>query len=142
MLSEVLPVVHNLYYYLLLLYYKLLYREDCLMCCPSNKVIKSVSNTFPQLSEDCTETSYATLHKEWYPSMSKWFIKPPFTPYREQPRSTRIVAVHPRPAFSATKQKITLQSVLINKPKFLKVAPCRKIRKIVIPRSMAVEALS
>ena len=38
--------------------------------------------------------------------------------------------------------QVTLQSVLINKAKFLKATRHAKIRKIVIPRSMAVEALS
>ena len=38
--------------------------------------------------------------------------------------------------------KITLQPVLINKSKFLKVTHCSEIRKIKIPRSMVVEALS
>ena len=38
--------------------------------------------------------------------------------------------------------KITLQQVLISKSKFLKAPHCTKIRKIEIPRSMVVEALS
>ena len=38
--------------------------------------------------------------------------------------------------------KITLQPVLINKSKFLKATHCTEIRKIELPRSMAVEALS
>ena len=38
--------------------------------------------------------------------------------------------------------KVTLQPVLINKSKFLKATHCTKIRKIEIPRSMVVEALS
>ena len=38
--------------------------------------------------------------------------------------------------------KITLQPVLINKSKFLKVTHCTEIRKTEIPRSMVVEALS
>ena len=45
------------------------------------------------------------LYKQWHRPMSKWFIKPPCSIlYREQPRSTRIVAAYLRPAFSATKQ--------------------------------------
>ena len=40
--------------------------------------------------------------------------------YQEQPRSTRIVVAYPRPAFLATKWQITLQSVLINRSKFVK----------------------
>ena len=38
--------------------------------------------------------------------------------------------------------QITLQPVLINKSKFLKATHCLKIRKIEIPRSMVMEALS
>ena len=38
--------------------------------------------------------------------------------------------------------RITLQSVLINKPKFSKAIHHTKINKIEIPRSTAVEALS
>ena len=38
--------------------------------------------------------------------------------------------------------KITLQPVLINKSKSLKATQCTEIRKIEIPRSMVVEALS
>ena len=43
-------------------------------------------------------------------------------PYREQPRSSRIVVAYPRPAFSATKwtNHAIIQSVFINKTKFLK----------------------
>ena len=37
---------------------------------------------------------------------------------------------------------ITLQPVLINNPKFLEATHCTEIRKIEIPRSMVVEALS
>ena len=38
--------------------------------------------------------------------------------------------------------QITLQSVLIKKPKFLKATRHAEIRKIEIPRSMVMEALS
>ena len=44
--------------------------------------------------------SYAPL-QAWHRPMSKRFINF-LTPYREQPRSTRIVAAYPRLAFSAT----------------------------------------
>ena len=65
-----------------------------------------------------------------------------FTPYREQPRSTRIVVAYPRPAFSATNRTNTSQPVSINNSKFLKATHRTKIKKIKIPRSMVVEALS
>ena len=63
-------------------------------------------------------------------------------PYREQRRSIRIVVAYPRPEFPATKRIIYAPISLINKSKFLKATHRTKIRKIEIPRSMMVEALS
>ena len=85
--------------------------------------------------------SYATL-QAMAPTNSKTVHQTSFTPYREQPRSTRIVVAYPRPAFSATNRTNTFQPVLINNSKFLKATHRTKIRKIEIPRSMVVEALS
>ena len=65
------------------------------------------------------------------------------TPYREQPRSTRIVVAYRRPVFSATKRaNYAPTSFDINKSKFLKATHCTKIRKMEIPRSVVAEALS
>ena len=88
-----------------------------------------------------TTKSYATL-QAMAPTNNKTVHQTSFTPYREQPRSTRIVVAYPRPAFSATNRTNTFQPVLINKSKFLKATYRTKIRKIEIPRSMVVEALS
>ena len=85
--------------------------------------------------------SYATL-KAMAPTNNKTVHQTSFTPYREQPRSTRIVVAYPRPAFSATNRTNTFQPVLINNSKFLKATHRTKIRKIEIPRSVVVEALS
>ena len=86
--------------------------------------------------------SYATL-QAMAPTNNKTVHQTSFTPYyREQPRSTRIVFAYPRPAFSATNRTNTFQPVLINISKFLKATHRTKIRKIEIPRSMVVEALS
>ena len=85
--------------------------------------------------------SYATL-QAMAPTNSKTVHQTSFTPYREQPRSTRIVVAYPRPAFSATNRTNTFQPVLINNSKFLKATHRTKIRKIEIPRSVVVEALS
>ena len=85
---------------------------------------------------------YATL-QAMAPTNNKTVNQTSFTPYREQPRSTRIVVAYPRPAFSATNRtKNTFQPVLINNSKFLEATHRSKIRKIEIPRSMVVEALS
>ena len=85
--------------------------------------------------------SYATL-QAMAPTNNKTVHQTSFTPYREHPRSTRIVVAYPRPAFSATNRTNTFQPVLINNSKFLKATHRTKIRKIEIPRSMVVEALS
>ena len=81
--------------------------------------------------------SYATLQAMALTNR-KTVHQTSFTPYREQPRSTRIVVTYPRPAFSATNRTNTL----INNSKFLRATHRTKIRKIEIPRSMVVEALS
>ena len=57
--------------------------------------------------------SYATL-QAMAPTNIKTVHQTPFTPYREQPRSTRIVVAYPRPAFSATNRTNAFQPVLIN----------------------------
>ena len=85
--------------------------------------------------------SYTTL-QAMAPTNDKTVHQTSFTPYREQPRSTRIVFAYPRPAFSATNRTNTFQPVLINNSKFIKATHRTKIRKIEIPRSMVVEALS
>ena len=85
--------------------------------------------------------SYATL-QAMAPTNNKTVHPTSFAPYREQPRSTRIVVAYPRPAFSATNRTNTFQPVLVNNSKFLKATHRTKIRKIEIPRSMVVEALS
>ena len=85
--------------------------------------------------------SYATL-QAMAPTIIKTVHQTSFTPYREQPRSTRIFVAYPRPAFSATNRTNTFQPVLINNSKFLKATHRTKIRTNEIPRSMVVEALS
>ena len=62
------------------------------------------------------------------PTNSKRVHQTPFTPYREKPRSTRIVVAYPRPAFSATNRTNTFRSVLINNSKFVKATHRTKIR--------------
>ena len=85
--------------------------------------------------------SNATL-QAMAPTNNKTVHQTSFIPYREQPRSTRIVVAYLRPAFSATKRTSAFQPVLINNSKFLKATHRTKIRKIEIPKSMVVEALS
>ena len=47
---------------------------------------------------------YATV-QAMAPTNNKTVHQTSFTPYREQPRSTRIVVAYPRPAFSATNRR-------------------------------------
>ena len=79
--------------------------------------------------------SYATLQAMALTN-NKTVHQTSFTPYREQPRSTRIVVAYPRPAFSAANRTNSFQPVLINNSKFLKATHRTKVRKVEIPRSM------
>ena len=74
---------------------------------------------------------YATL-QAMTPTNNKTVHQTSFTPYREQPRSTRIVVADPRPAFSATNQTNTFQPVSINNSKFLKATHYSSIIIIII----------
>ena len=99
------------------------YREDCLMCSAhSTKSSKVTQNIFLALGGLHEDTLFDTLGGMVSASV-KTLSSNLLTPYREQPRSTRILTAYPRPALSATKRtKITLQPVLINKSKFRKAA--------------------
>ena len=65
-----------------------------------------------------------------------------FIPYREQPRSIRIVVAHPRLALSAIKRAITVRLGLINKSTFVKATRHAEIKGTEISRSIGVEVLS
>ena len=115
-----LPVFHNLNYKR--------YREDCLMCCPSNKVLKSDNN---KLSSSRRVTRRLVMRhftsngaNQCRNGSSSLLI-----PYREQPRSTRIVVAYPRLAFSTTKRTNHAPIGLINKPKFVKATRRTKYDK-------------
>ena len=56
--------------------------------------------------------SYATL-QAMTPANNQTVNQTSFTPYREQPRSTRIVVAYPRPAFSATNRTNTFQQPVL-----------------------------
>ena len=104
------------------------YRKDCLMCCPSNKFIKSGTRHLTSNGTDQCQNGSSNLLLS--------------TPYREQTRSTQIVVTYPRLAFSATKRTHYAPKRLFNKPKFFTATRHADIRKIELPRSMGVEALS
>ena len=81
------------------------YREDCLMCCPTNKVIKSDTKCFYS-SRRVTRRQgmrYFTGNDTYQCRNGPSNL---FTPCREQFRSTRILVAYPRPAISATKREI------------------------------------
>ena len=64
-----------------------------------------------------------------------------FTPYREQPRSTRIVVAYPRPAFSATNRTNCAPTSFDRQVQVSQGHTLYKNKEIEIPRSMVVEAL-
>ena len=116
------------------------YREDCLRCCPAHPT--SHQKCYKRFSSSRRVTRRQVMRRFTGNGTDQCRNDSSnvLNPYREQPRSTRIVVAYPRSAFSGTKQQITLHSVLINKPKFLKATHHTKIRKTEIPRSMVVEA--
>ena len=81
------------------------------------------------------------LYKRWHRPITKRFIKPPLLHIESS--LDRIGLLSPTHD-QRSQQQIgqTFQSVLINDFKFLKATHRTKIRKIEIPRSIVVEALS
>ena len=92
------------------------------------------------LSEGYTKKSYAILYNQWHRPMSKWPIIPPYSISRATSIDSDCCLTHGQ--YSQQKSgKITLQSVLTNKPQFQKaISSHAEISKIVTPRSMSVEA--
>ena len=82
------------------------------------------------------------LYKQWPRRISKRFVKPPYSIYREQPRSTRIVVAYPRLTFSATNRTNYVPTSFDQRGQVSQGPYRTKIRKIEIPRSMVMEALS
>ena len=79
----------------------IIYGEDCLRCCPSNTIIKRDSNMF-QAVGGLHEDNLCDTLRGTAPTNVKTLIRHLLIPYREQPRSTRIVVAYPRLAFSAS----------------------------------------
>ena len=82
------------------------------------------------------------LYKRWHRPITKRFIKPPFYSI---PRAASIDSNCCRlltTSVLSNKSDQYVPTVLINNSKFLKATHRTKIRKIEIPRSMVVEALS
>ena len=91
------------------------------MCCPSNEVVRSVLALGALQEDKLCVTLQATRTRS--NRLSNLLI-----PYREQPRSTRIMFAYTRPAFPVTKQT--------------QYAPISFSRATSIPRFMMVETLS
>ena len=79
------------------------YRKDCLMWSPSNEVIKSDPPSFSG-SQRVTQRQVMRRFTSNGTDQCQNGSSNLLTPYRKQPRSTRIVVAYTRPAFSATKR--------------------------------------
>ena len=110
------------------------------MCCPSNKVVKSNLRrllAFGGLHEDkfcdtlqvMAPTDVKTVHRT-----SLLHVESSLD------RLGLLSPTHGQPSQQPSGQ-VTLQSVLINKPKFFKATRHAEVRKMEMPRSMVVEAL-
>ena len=113
-----------------------------MMCCPSNKVIKSDRRSFVALGGLHEDKLYDTL-QEIAPTNVETVHRTSLV-YIEinLDRLGLLSPTHGQRSQQQSRQ-ITLQSVLLNKPKFLKATHYyAEISKIEIPRSMVVEVLS
>ena len=117
------------------------YREKCLMRCPSNQVIKSYSEKFSSSRRLHEDKLCDTLQ-----AMTSSNVK---TVYQTsllhiESNLDRLRLLSPTHGQRSQQQRghITLQSVLLNKPEFLKATYHTEIRKNEIPTSMLMEAFS
>ena len=115
-------------------------REDCLMCRLSNKVIISGARSclvLGGLHEDKSCDTFQTMVSTNVKTIHQ-------TPLLHiESNVDRLGLLSPTHGQRSQQQsgQITLQSILINKPKYLKATYHTEIRKIEIPRSMVVDAL-
>ena len=117
------------------------YREDCLVCCSSTKVIKVIQKVFLAIG-DVHEDRLCDTLQAMAPTNVKTIHQTPFLFIESN--LDRLGLLSPTPGQRSQQQRgqITPQSVLINKPKFLRVTSHAETGKIAIPRSMVVESLS
>ena len=94
------------------------------MCCSSTRIVKRVSFVLTRIQLCLWHFTSDDTDQRHNGSSDL------LTPYREQPRSTRIVVTYPsQRSQQRSGQKITLQSVLINKPKFPKATSYKNKEK-------------
>ena len=82
------------------------------------------------------------LYKQWHRPISKRFIKPTYSISRAASIDSDCSRLPYDQRSQQQSGKITLQPVLMKKSKFLKATHRTKTRKIEMPSSMVVEALS
>ena len=111
------------------------------MCYPSNRVIKRDTKRFLALGGLHEDKLCDTLQKR-APVNFKTIHQTSLL--HTESNLDRLGLLSPNHGQRSQQQsgQITLQSVLINKSKFLKATHHTEIRKTAIPRSMVVEALS
>ena len=102
-----------------------------------------VTTRYSDQHESKSRQKVMRLYKQWHRPVSKWFIKSPYSISRAASIDSDCCRLPTTSGLSQQQNgQITLQPVLINMSKFLKATLRTKIRKIEIPRSMLVEALS
>ena len=111
------------------------------MCCPSNKVIKSDTRRFLALGGLHEDKLCDTLQAKAPTNVKTDHHTSLLRIESNLDRLGLLSPIHDQRSQQQYGQ-ITLNSVLINKPKFLKAVHHTEIRKIEISRSMVVEALS
>ena len=115
-------------------------KKDCLMCCPINKV-SSVTKSFLAL-EGLREDKLCDTLQAMAPTNVKTVNETCLLHIESNLDRLGLLSPTDGQRSQQKNVEIALQSVLINKPKFLKAAQHTETKKIEISRAMVVKALS
>ena len=111
------------------------------MCFPSNKVIKSDTKHFLALG-GLHEDKLCGILQAMAPTNVKTVHQTSLLHIENKLDRLGLLSLTQVQRSQQQSGKITFQSVLINKPEFLKATRHSEIRKLQIPRSMVVKALN
>ena len=118
-----------------------MYRKDCLMCCPSAKVVKSDTTGFLPIG-GLHEGKLCDTLQAMAPTNVDRVHQTSLLPIESNLDRLGLLSSTHDHRTQQLRGQIPLRLDLMNKPKFLKAGRHAEIREIVIPRFMTAEALS
>ena len=118
-----------------------MYKKDCLMCCPSAKVVKSDTTGFLPIG-GLHEGKLCDTLQAMAPTNVDTVHQTSLLPIESNLDRLELLSSTHDHRSQQLRGQMPLRLDLMNKPKFLKAGRHAEIREIVIPRFMTVEALS